>query len=226
MVAGIRHRDGIGPEGDALAVKRMNLLPKELRPKRQRLPFNFSIGRFHELIRRSLAVRRSTAVLGFLAFLVFWQGTAIWRYQFGTRQLRGELEQIRLFTAQLKTQQQALAIRRAELLVRRDQLEARHQSLLQARQPAVPVSAVLAEFVEALPEEVWITKLAFSGDALKIVGASRDTKSVARLMAQLDSSKRFRDTTFSYTQRSTQAPEAPFTFEISTTPILQPGGAA
>lgn len=200
-------------------MKRMNLLPKEMRPRPDRFHLG-QIKQFVQVARRSPLIRLSTVLAACLALLIVWQGTAIWRYQFDTGRLKKELKQLQALNAQLGTQQQALNAHGADLLVERERLEKRRQDLIDAKQTAAPLSAVLAELVGVLPAEIWINKLTFGGEELKLVGSSRETQSVADLMASLDSSGQFRETQFAYTQRSEQAADSAFTFEISTKPVF------
>jgi len=198
-------------------MKRLNLLPEELRPRKAAEP---RVSRRAPLRSRLPGLGYAVAVIGLLACVALGQGVTLWRYRTGTSDLRKELGQLQRLSAQMKTQQQALNVQRADLASVREQLEARRTALVSARQPAVPVSTVLAELVQALPAEVWITKLSFTGDLLKIVGATTDAQSVANLMAKLDGTQRFSETRFTYTQRANDTEEAPFTFEISTRPVL------
>lgn len=198
----------------------MNLLPKDLRPRKQALRFQ---NRLTSLLRGPRWIRPMIPVLVMLLGMALWQGPALWRHRQGATDLRKELEQLRRLSAELKTQQQDLHAKRAQLLAKRAELEARREALMSTRQPPVPVSSVLVQLAKTIPEEVWITKLSFAGESLKLVGASQDTQAVADLMARLEGSKRFRDTTFVYTQRATQGAASVFTFEISTIPVLREG---
>ena len=201
-------------------IKRMNLLPKDLRPRkpepRLRIPLT-------QLVRGPAWVRRVALVVVVLLGMALWQGPALWRYRLSADRLRKDLEQLRRLSTELKVQQQNLHAKRAELLAKRAELEARREALMSTRQPEVPVSSILVQLAETVPEEVWLTKLQLYGESLKLVGASQDTQAVANLMASLEGSKRFRETTFVYTQRATRGAASVFTFEISTTPILQEG---
>jgi len=201
-------------------MKRLNLLPEELRPRRAAEPRVSRRAPLGSRLRQAPGLWYAVTVIGLLACVALGQGVALWRYRTGTGELRKELGQLQRLSAQMKTQQQALNVRRADLASVREQLEARRAALVSARQPPVPISTVLAELVQALPTEVWITKLSFTGELLKIIGATTDAQSVANLMSKLDEAQRFSETRFTYTQRANDTEEAPFTFEISTRPVL------
>lgn len=149
--------------------------------------------------------------------------------------LRKDIEQTRRLKEQLELQvaqkRGELESQQAQSLAEREHLEARHRRLLRSQQNPVPLSVVLQKLGTYVPSGVWITKLTFNGDSLKISGASKTTTAVSHLMNQLEVSKQFRNTTFSYTQRTEETEEEPrsqstvsnFTFEISTTPVLSYG---
>lgn len=195
-------------------MKRLNLLPEELRPGGRR-------GSKGPFIGLSPVVVGGVLGVSVVAAIVMSQGAAAWRYRTETIQLKTELDQLRTLSAQLNEQQQRLAVQRGELLAQRERLRAKWETLEQARQPAVPVSEILAELARVLPQEVWITKLSWSDETLKVTGAARDTQQVAVLIAAMDGSGRFRETTFAYTQRSPQPQDPGFVFEVSTTPVMQ-----
>ena len=193
-------------------MKRMNLLPRP--PRRRDL-------RWKELFLELPPPLRLAAAASILLVLgSVGQGILFWRYRVGIERFKKEMVRVRSLSVQQKTQQQALSARRAQGVAQREQLEARRRALIGARQPEVPVSVVMAELAQALPDQVWITKLQFVDTVLKIEGASDDTQSISNLMAKLDGSNRFRDTKFAYTQRS-QTAGAAFTFEVTTTPVLE-----
>lgn len=207
-------------------MKRINLLPQALRPRKDTGAF---FRWFTQLVQqwplqRSPGIRYAAVVIGFLGVVMCWQGTAIWRYRFVTSRLQKELQQLRRSSAELKTKQQALNVQRAELLATREQLETKRAALQQARQPRVQVSTAFAELVEALPDDAWIAKLSFDGEHISLVGATLDAQAVANVMAKLDGSQRFSQTQFTSTQRAGQAEGATFMFEITTKPVLQEGG--
>lgn len=190
-------------------MKKVNLLPKELRLRKE-----------GSLLRYSPATRFVLAGVAVVAGLVVWQVSDLWRYEAGIDRLKKEMGQLRQTMSQLKGQQQVLNVKRSELTVAKEQWESRRRALVAARQPEVPISTVLAELIGVLPEEVWITKLSLTEENLKIMGASPHAQSAADLIARLDDSKKFQATKFVNTQKLTQAGEEVFTFEIVTEPIL------
>ncbi|HEX9779970.1 MAG TPA: PilN domain-containing protein [bacterium] len=146
--------------------------------------------------------------------------------------LRAELRQTQAARDELRTEieeeQARLAVARAELEEQRLVIEQARKSITEARQPEVPVSAMLADVVRVIPEGVWITKLSYAGPTLKIVGLAQQAELVTTLMDRMERSGKFRDTTFAYTKRAPAAEPAKnqdpranlFTFEISARPQL------
>lgn len=204
------------------AMPRINLLPRELQPSHG--PRLMSV--FGPLKRVSPVGSFMVAGLIGAAVLALWPGVVARRYRLGTQKLRQELEQLKRSSVQLKTQQQALHVEQAKLVTTKEQLQARRRALTQARQSGMTLSETLLELAGLVPTEVWLTKLSFTGDTLHLVGATRDPAAVVTLMAALDHSGRFSQTTFSSTQRSSKDQEVTFTFEISTKPVWRGGTAS
>lgn len=189
-------------------MRKLNLLPPDLRPQ----PRGQALSRF--------ATRSPAIVAGVVGAVVLvaagaWQASAAWRYRAATAQLRKELAQLKMAGTQRTEQQQTVAIQRAELLAQRERIKAKLELLAQARQPAVPMSQVLADVAQVLPEAVWVTRMNVADDTLKITGAAREPQLVATLITAMEASGRFRDTTFAYTQRLPQEKEQGFAFEVS-----------
>ena len=197
-------------------MKRLNLLPQELRQKK---PGDLFLP-IRKLIKASPAVRLAMGLAG-VVLLVWLRGAFVTvRYGWEASSLKKEQVELRSLSGELKSQQQALLKKRSEITRKREETETRLQALRQAQQPPVPLSTVLTELVGVLPEEVWITKMTFEEGGLKIVGASQETQAVVNLMGQLEGSGRFQDTTFAYTQRTAKDQDGAFTFELSTRPSL------
>ncbi len=200
-----------------MSTKRLNLLPKELRPKTGPL----SLTHFQQQFRYSPTFRWAVVAVGFLVLLPIGQEVSVWRYRFGLHALERQVKQARTLNSQFKVQQEGLKAQRADLLLKRQQLEIRQQTMLHAHQSKVAVSTILTELVEVLPSEVSVTNLSYNGAVLKIVGSCPDIQAVGVLMNRLDKSNRFFNTSFTYTQRMAPKTGAGFTFEISTVPALQ-----
>lgn len=197
-------------------MKRLNLLPREARPSRGWLH-----GSPASLI-ATVAGPRLIVVMVVVVVVVYgFELAAGWRYERHNRALRRELAVMQSADIQLKEQQQAMSAQRAKLLAGRQKLETRKLALGGVRQPAVPVSLVLSALTETLPQDVWLTKVVLTDEGLKVFGTTTDTKLVAALIGQMDHSGRFRQTTFTSTQRTTEAQAEVFTFELSTTPIWE-----
>ncbi len=198
-------------------MKRLNLLPKELRAARpmwfgKSFPIEFG---------RGPALKAAAIVVVLLGLGIGGQMVATWKYDMKAYFVRKQMEQVRRLSAQSKTQQQALNVRRAGLESQRQVLDARRQALSRVIQPPVPFSAVLAELVELLPEQIWVSKLSFHAQRVQLSAVSKNPQAITDLMALLDGSRAFRDTTFTSVQRSEQDPEGLFRFEISTVPIQE-----
>ena len=204
-----------------MSMKRLNLLPKELRPKTGPL----SLSQLQQMFQYSPTFRLAVLAVALLALVPIGQEVTIWKYRFGLTQLDRQLKQARTLGSQLKVQQEGLKAQRADLLMKRQQLEIRQQTMLHAHQSKIAVSTILAELVEALPTEVSVTNLSYNGALLKIVGNCPGIQSVGALMNRLDKSNRFYNTSFTYTQRVAPKTGTGFTFEISTVPALQLTGA-
>ena len=202
-------------------MKRINLLPTDSSTAKATRP----LYRVSQPVKTSPKTRRrlmvGIAVLG----LIGWQLFAVYQQRTRTANLKHEQEQLRLLKAQLQMEEASLEQERSAMTAQQQIFESRRKVLAGAKQPETAVSFVLTELGKLLPEDMWITQLSFTGKTIKIVGVSRETRSVATLMERLDRSRWFRDTAFSYTQRSgsqsSQEGQKTFTFEISTTPVLQ-----
>lgn len=216
MGLALREVPGGGP-----ALTRMNLLPKELRSASgPRVMAGWLPSRITISPTRVIAV----TVAGGLALAMSWPGMAMWRYRAGTQRLRGQLVQMRKMSAQLNTQQQALHVRQAELDAKHDRLADRQHALLGVRQAGLAASDVLHELARAVPADVWLTNVSVTGEAVHVIGATREPAAVVALMEALERSGTFHQTTFSSTQRSSQDAQTIYTFDISTMPRV--GGAA
>ena len=103
-------------------MKRMNLLPKDLRPRKPEPRLRIHLT---QLVRGPAGVRHVALVFVVLLGMALWQGPALWRYRLSADRLRKDLEQLRRLSTELKTQQQEFHAKRAELLAKRAELEAR-----------------------------------------------------------------------------------------------------
>lgn len=200
-----------------MTTKRLNLLPKELRPKTGLL----SLRHLQQQFQYSPTFRWVAITVGLLALLPIGQEISVWRYRFGLRHLERQMGRARTLSAQMKVQEEGLKAQRADLLLKRQQLEIRQQTVLHAHQSKIAVSTILTELVEVLPSEVSVTTLSYNGAVLKIVGNCPGIQSVGILMNKLDKSDRFYNTSFTYTQRVAPKTGTGFTFEISTVPAMQ-----
>ena len=98
-----------------MSTKRLNLLPKELRPKTG--PLSFS--RLQQQFSYSPTFRWVTVAAGLLALVPIGQEVSVWRYRFGLHQLERQIEKARTLSAQFKVQQEGLKAQRADLLLKR-----------------------------------------------------------------------------------------------------------
>lgn len=203
-------------------MKRLNLLPRQALLGRRGGP----VGQVRWLVKHSPRFRNSAIAVGVVVGIALGQHLMLWRYRAVWGVQKRELSQIQTASVRFREQQQALEMQRAELMSQRQRLEARRQALEGLRQPSVAVSTLLADLVEVLPEDSWLTKLQLTEDGLKLTGAASDTRTVAELVASMDRSKRFRNTTFSHTQRSSDSESAgAFNFEVSTIPVWHDQGS-
>jgi len=198
-------------------MKGINLLPKDLRPKKGGL---LPGGLMKLLVGSPINGAAALALLWGVG-LLFWGEGEIGRYQSEIQQLQKDIQEMKGLSTQGKSQLQEIAIERSKLLTEQEKLEVLRQVMDRARQPGLTLSATLMKLVTLLPERMWITKLQFDGQILKIVGIAQDTPSIVHWIAVLDESGRFRETTFAYSQRLEERTEMPYTFEISTVPVAQ-----
>jgi Tfp pilus assembly protein PilN len=201
-------------------MKRMNLLPKDLRPGQSKK------GLFGVSGRQVWAVFKTCwmmVVVGlFFGGMLVGQRVAIADYEQRKEQVRRELKGARISSTQLKIQLQEMNITRSDLDQQQQIMEDRAEALKSVRHVEGSFAMLLAELVGIIPEQVWMTKLTYAKERLKIVGTSESTQFVTELMGEMDNSRWFRDTTFAYTQRDGQEQvEGEFRFEISTTPVLK-----
>ncbi len=199
--------------------KRLNLLPKEA-------------GGRNKLAGSSLGRRRQLLLGGCLMFLAL----AAWRSPAAIHQLRSfashrqEIEELKRLKATLQAQTQTaeeqLASDRSALKLRQAEFEIKRKSLARAQRPLMPLSGMLSELAKQIPDQVWVTKLAYSSRMLTISGASDDASAATRLMDSLERSGSFLQTTFGYARRASNEKESSnnkshaFLFEITTVPVL------
>lgn len=200
-------------------MKRMNLLPEDLRAGRGGR-FGLSWPEVRDLARTGWLL---IVVLLFLTSMAAGQGISAMRYRSKTEALKKELRTLRVSSTQLKAMLQEMNVARSDLDQKRRALEERRRALSKASRPSGSFAGLLVEMVGLIPKEVWITKLALQEDRLKLLGVSKSTESVTDLMARMNASRWFRDTTFAYTQRDDKESLGEFRFEVSTTPVLEKG---
>ena len=198
-----------------MTVKRINLLPQEQRKGRA--------GRS----RQAFALKLSPVWLaGPGVLLLVWAAIVINRRTTGgqsvheLRRLKAELQ------SQVQTEEEHVSGEKSALHLQETEVEAKSKSLEAVKRPGVLLSDTLVELAGLLPSQIWITKLAYSSRSLTITGTSDDASAVTALMALLEKSGKFSQTTFGYTRRAAGGKEEnakrlrAFVFEISTAPIL------
>ena len=84
-------------------------------------------------------------------------------------------------------------------------LETKLEVLHESSQGSKQFSEILAKLSELLPEEVWITKLSYNERKMTIVGLTLKNELIVNFMEQLTKSDNFKDVTFNYTQKETNA---------------------
>lgn len=198
-------------------MKRINLLPGTLHPN----PVTQILAVSQSLLGKSREVRLMAAFLVALFVFGVAEVAAVKAAKLEVTKEREKLVKSRGLAGKLKTQEQDAAKQRAEVRRQQENLLRSLQAIRQAKQSVVPTSTYLAELGEAVPEDIWITKLTLEGLELKLAGESNRTQAVADLISSLDNSKRFHDSAFDYTQRSEQSDSKTFAFEVRTRLVVE-----
>lgn len=197
-------------------MKRPNLLPRNLQSRKGRqLGWNF--------LRRSATAWIFLGSVACLGVAATWQGMELVATDQAVNQLKGQISDIRHSSSRSKKQLQDLNVELSKLQEEAEGLTAKRRLMAGARQPEVSVSRLLVEMAALVPDAIGLTKLSLTERGLKLEGNCQNAQAVANLMAQLDASSRFQDTTFGFTQRADKAGSSRFDFEITTKPVLRQG---
>lgn len=161
---------------------------------------------------RSVRVAVSALALAFILML-FQTGkvaSSKWKMSAVNKEVRVVQNQL----GSLQSQQLKLAQEEAQLLERKIRLSERLTFLKGATRRPESFSKIFAEVANLLPEEIWITKLAYLEDKINIIGSTSNIQVVMELIETLKKSESFIDVTFTYTQKDVKKSSDFYNFEI------------
>lgn len=197
-------------------MKRLNLLPTQMRARTDAPPLSRLITR-HRSTLRILASLVLFACAGYGAVKI-WQRLDPGYIRKRIHQTESAQEAL---SDQVESRSAALTARQAILLDERKAIDDRLRALSQPQRAQLPISDVLMKLVEVVPQSIWVSQFKFSANRLTITGTTENAEHATTLIQALDQSGFFKDTTFVYTQLSEESKESSshYTFQVTTEPV-------
>ena len=192
----------IGPKIDP--GKRVDLIPRE---KKKGLEF------IKEHL-RDRSVKVAISVLAAAVILIVFQIGRAASYKWKMDSVNKEVKVAQNQLSTLQSQQLKLAQEEAQFLEKKIKLNERLIFLRGATRRPESFSEVFAEVANLLPEDIWITKLAYLEDKININGSTSNIQVVMELIETLKKSDNFVSVTFTYTQRDVSKNSDVYSFEI------------
>jgi type IV pilus assembly protein PilM len=126
-------------------------------------------------------------------------------YQMKLNHLDKTVKTAKAQLTQLQKTQLMTAEEETKLMDKRKILELKIGVLRESSRGEKQFSETLSKLSELLPEEVWITKLAYNEKKMTLVGLTLKNELIMSFMEELNKSENFKDVTFNYTQKENNA---------------------
>ncbi len=108
-----------------------------------------------------------------------------------------------------------------KLIADKARLDDKLKALKDLEEGSFALSKYLVGIVKLVPEDLWVKNIILNPETMKIKGETTKFESISNFMIELDKSKIFNDTNFSYTERPESEKKEKFIeFEIITHPAI------
>ncbi len=196
-------------------MKRLNLIPRQAEKGQPSLS-----GKATFL--RTPTFKALLVILTFLAIGISAQFLYSQQFKWKINIAKKELQAVKTNLSRLQSQQLNLAKEHQDLVKKKLLVDARLEYLKMAgAAKSEGLSDVLAYLPMLMPDEIWINKLSISREQMVIAGSTLDNQLVSELMDNLNKSKRFKESSFQFTQKSKVGDMTLYNFEIITHPLFK-----
>lgn len=154
----------------------------------------------------------------FVLFLVsyLWQGISLSQNQFQINQTKKEILKINNEISNIQTQFTQLRDANEKISKESKKVNEMISILEKAKKRKVSWSKILVHLSKLVPKDLWINKMALSEKEIHIIGTTFDNGNVSNFMVKLDNSDYFKQTSFTYTLKTSVAEKPVINFEITT----------
>ncbi len=192
-------------------MKRLNLIPKAKKSQVELTGGSFLRSPSFKVV----IVISIVLVIGIASQFLFTQQTK-WQLKGAKNQLQAAKVQL----SRLQTEQLNLAKEHQSLLKKKAQMDARLEYLkIAVGNKPKEVSETLVHLPTLMPDEIWINKLSVNQDQMVVNGSTLNNQAISNLMDNLNKSKKFRESSFNFTQKSAIGDMTLYNFEIVTHPV-------
>lgn len=195
-------------------MKRLNLIPRQGKKSQPTLGGKSSF-------LRSPGFRIIFIALIFLAIGISAQFLFVQQYKWRLNNAKNQLQAAKVQLSRLQTEQLNLSKERQDLLKKKSLADARLEYLNSSKtDKPKELSEALVYLPSFMPDEIWINKLSVDREQMVINGSTLNNQAVSNLIENLNKSKKFRDSSFNFTQKSTVGDMTLYNFEIITHPVF------
>lgn len=190
-------------------MKRINLLQAETKKAAaMKLP---TIGILKSPFSRLVVI----AIVGFISLNV-WHATSLLRHEIAITAGKKAVAELEARLAYSQKMHQDIIEEKQEIDEKKKRVEAKARVLQQTQTERKDRAEILVELAKIVPEDLWLTKVAFKKGEATIGGATSSNEIVSRFMAELDKSDYFEGTNFNYTQKAKGQDKQVINFELTT----------
>lgn len=189
-------------------MRRLNLVPTQARKGRPVAARTFL---------SSLSFKVILVFFIFLAIGILSQFLSTKQHKWQLSKAKTQLQAAKLQLSRLQTEQLSLAKERQDILKKRVLVDAGLEYLKSSRMDKPKeLSEALVYFPTLMPDEIWINKLSVDREEMVIEGSTLNNQAISNLMESLNRSKKFRESSFSFTKKSTIGDITLYNFEVVT----------
>lgn len=193
-------------------MKRLNLIPKQVKKDQ--------LGLTGSPLLRSSSFKVILIIVIFFAIGVLMQFLLTKQYKWQLDKTKNQLQAAKVNLSRLQTEQLNLAKEREALLKKKSLVDARLEYLKSSKMDKPKeLSEALVYLPSFMPDEIWINKLSVDRERMVINGSTLNNQAVSNLMDSLNKSKKFKDSSFNFTQKSIIGDMTLYNFEIITRPV-------